>query len=101
MKYAEYYTAVLALRYDLERFTRWMWFDAIVVLNGVLTELVLPALGVDGEGLNVLKALRCVRIIRMFSMVEHLWTVSLTFVNSFQPMLWTVLFLMIIVGVFS
>ena len=93
-----------------------MVFDLAIVLVAWITEVIVPAyLVLEAEvdifessatvfGLKyfgVLRALRCIRIIRLLSMIEDLWLVSLTFNYALVPLLWTLVFVLIIVFVFA
>eukprot|EP00392_Amoebophrya_sp_AT5.2_P016582 g16855.t1 len=116
-----FFTVELALRYvhvggSLKYFSNWMWFDVTVVAVGFVTDVILPhfvfrdaskggseedSSSAINDSMNALKALRCMRLVRMFSMVEHLWTLALTFLFSAKPLFWTVVFLMIVLFVFA
>lgn len=105
------------VRFRLRDFTRWMVFDLAVVIVAWVTEVIVPLylafLTSEGDAFGssttvfglryfgVLRALRCIRIIRLLSMIEDLWLVSLTFNYALVPLLWTLVFVLIIVFVFA
>ncbi|CAD7957672.1 unnamed protein product [Amoebophrya sp. A25] len=104
------FTMELVMRYvavgkQMKHFTKWMWFDVAIVIIGFLTEVLVPLMEEfnekNSEYVSMAKALRCFRIIRMFSMIEHLWTVALTFQFAVQSLFWTVIFLVIVVFIFA
>ncbi|CAD7974487.1 unnamed protein product [Amoebophrya sp. A25] len=93
---------VATAEWRFKKFSRWMWFDLAILLIGICTELLLPLFsGIEDATVQRIKAVRCMRVVRLFAMVEHLWTLALTFLFSVQPLFWTVVFLFIVVFLFA
>ncbi|CAD7964669.1 unnamed protein product [Amoebophrya sp. A120] len=121
----EFLMRFVEANYTTRNFTKWLWFDLFVLVLAWVTDVILPYVifaalrdpdGSDGgadntsseksnsniaEILSMTKALNCVRVVRMFSMIEHLWTVTLTFLFAVQPLLWTVIFTLTVCFIFS
>ncbi|CAD7949774.1 unnamed protein product [Amoebophrya sp. A25] len=88
--------------------------DAFIVITGVAIEVALP-LSVGGflsgktldegdEGLRLLRSarsLRALRILRVITLIENLWGVVELFFFSLPPLFWTVLFILIIIYLFT
>jgi hypothetical protein len=49
----------------------------------------------------VTNGFRVARIVRLFSMIKDLWMVALTFLHTLQPLFWTVMFVLVVVFIFS
>lgn len=91
-----------------------MWLDLIIVITGWITEIIFPLhLGVgitdrDQDSpskvlqtLKVLRVLRAVRVLRMLTMFRDLWLVVQSFFYCLRPLMWTVLFILIIIFLFA
>eukprot|EP00746_Dinoflagellata_sp_MGD_P013565 gnl/MRDRNA2_/MRDRNA2_129366_c0_seq1.p1 gnl/MRDRNA2_/MRDRNA2_129366_c0~~gnl/MRDRNA2_/MRDRNA2_129366_c0_seq1.p1 ORF type:complete len:1025 (+),score=153.69 gnl/MRDRNA2_/MRDRNA2_129366_c0_seq1:208-3075(+) len=86
-----------------------MMLDAIIVLTGWVTEIIIPLVlssepHVDLDvlqTLKVLRVLRAVRVLRMLTMFRDLWLVVQSFFLCLRPLVWTVVFIMIIIFLFA
>lgn len=83
----------------------WKWnvFDFIMVLSMVAdAALVLAGLDISYiRLLRIVRALRSIRIIRVLRFFRELRVMLLSIMNSIAPLLWAVLFLFLIISVFS
>ncbi|CAD7975363.1 unnamed protein product [Amoebophrya sp. A120] len=91
--------------------------DVAVVLTGWLFDVFFPlattgtitVAGTDQKGgvqsaVKILRVFRAFRVLRLLTIFEHLWHVVQLFFFSLTPLMWTVLFIMIIIflfGIFS
>eukprot|EP00392_Amoebophrya_sp_AT5.2_P011183 g11258.t1 len=87
--------------------------DCFIVGAGLITELVLPLMAgtfMSGkpEGKNDMvklirscRALRALRVLRVITLIESLWVVVELFFYSLPPLFWTVVFIMIIIFLFT
>jgi len=83
----------------------WKWniFDFVMVLSMVAdAALVLAGLDISYiRLLRIVRALRSIRIIRVLRFFRELRVMLLSIMNSLAPLLWAVLFLFLIISVFS
>lgn len=85
--------------------------DAAIVAVGWLTEVFLPLFIQTDESVSskvqtvetvkVMRVLRCVRIVRMLTMFEELWLIVQSFFLSLKPLVWTCVFIIIIIFIFG
>lgn len=86
-----------------------MALDAVIVLAGWVTEIIIPIVlssepDVDLDvlqTLKVLRVLRAVRVLRMLTMFKDLWLVVQSFFLCLRPLVWTVMFILIIIFLFA
>lgn len=85
-----------------------MMLDVVIVATGWLTEVIVPlttgAFAVDMkvlQALKVLRVLRAVRVLRLMTMFRDLWLVVQAFFLCLKPLVWTVLFILIIIFIFA
>eukprot|EP00930_Biecheleria_cincta_P028565 TRINITY_DN19935_c0_g2_i1.p1 TRINITY_DN19935_c0_g2~~TRINITY_DN19935_c0_g2_i1.p1 ORF type:complete len:690 (-),score=123.08 TRINITY_DN19935_c0_g2_i1:36-2105(-) len=83
----------------------WKWniFDFVMVLS-MVADAVLVLAGLDISYirlLRIVRALRSIRIIRVLRFFRELRVMLLSIMNSIAPLLWAVLFLFLIISVFS
>lgn len=95
--------------------------DSFIVVMGLFSEIILPTFagqsifqkfsdaGTDRgassssslEWLDAVKCLRSLRVLRLFTTFEYLWKVTQMFFHALPPLMWTVLFIYLIVFIFS
>lgn len=81
--------------------------DLLIVVSGWITSFAEVIAG-DSDGpfasmgaLKVLRALRSFRLFRMIGFFEGVWIVFSSFLNCLKPLLWTCVFVMVIIFIFA
>lgn len=88
-------------------FDWWVWFNSVLVMSGLVTNLILPmsatALPSNNPlmGLRLLRLLRLARTIRLIVGIRDLWLLVRSLMNSAGTMVYVIVLLSIVLYVFA